>query len=157
MRKPSPRRTECLAHGRIETAVHRNPAVIIDGQDRELSSLSGFQRPPRLRGSDPGADMRLRLQNFLPAIPSPGRAIALLDVGSSTGRQVPVMAREIEAMPMSRVRDPIEDQFLPEIVPGATHLFEEPGTLERVAALEGDWFARHLQPAVSTRTHRSHR
>jgi dienelactone hydrolase len=31
-----------------------------------------------------------------------------------------------------------------EIVPGATHLFEEPGTLEQVAELAGDWFARHL-------------
>jgi putative phosphoribosyl transferase len=28
-----------------------------------------------------------------------------------------------------------------EIVPGATHLFEEPGALERVAALAVDWFA----------------
>jgi hypothetical protein len=32
------------------------------------------------------------------------------------------------------------------IVPGATHLFEEPGTLEQVADLAGRWFARHLQP-----------
>jgi putative phosphoribosyl transferase len=32
-----------------------------------------------------------------------------------------------------------------EIVPGATHLFEEPGTLEQVAALAADWFARHLK------------
>lgn len=31
-----------------------------------------------------------------------------------------------------------------EIVPGATHLFEEPGALERVAALASDWFDRHL-------------
>lgn len=38
-----------------------------------------------------------------------------------------------------------------EIVPGATHLFEEPGTLERVTELAGNWFARHLQPAASTR------
>jgi putative phosphoribosyl transferase len=30
------------------------------------------------------------------------------------------------------------------IVPGATHLFEEPGALEQVAGLAGDWFARHL-------------
>lgn len=31
-----------------------------------------------------------------------------------------------------------------EIVPGATHLFEEPGALEQVAGLAGDWFARLL-------------
>jgi dienelactone hydrolase len=31
-----------------------------------------------------------------------------------------------------------------EIVPGASHLFEEPGALEQVATLARDWFARHL-------------
>jgi pimeloyl-ACP methyl ester carboxylesterase len=30
------------------------------------------------------------------------------------------------------------------IVPGASHLFEEPGALEEVARLAADWFARHL-------------
>jgi pimeloyl-ACP methyl ester carboxylesterase len=30
------------------------------------------------------------------------------------------------------------------IVPGATHLFEEPGALEQVATLAGDWFTSHL-------------
>ena len=33
-----------------------------------------------------------------------------------------------------------------EIVPGATHLFEEAGTLERVAELARDWFCRYLSP-----------
>jgi len=32
-----------------------------------------------------------------------------------------------------------------EIVPGATHLFEEPGTLEQVAGLAADWFTGHLK------------
>ena len=31
-----------------------------------------------------------------------------------------------------------------EVVAGATHLFEEPGTLQAVARLASDWFARHL-------------
>lgn len=30
------------------------------------------------------------------------------------------------------------------IIPGATHLFEEPGTLDRAADAAADWFARHL-------------
>jgi dienelactone hydrolase len=34
-----------------------------------------------------------------------------------------------------------------EIVPGATHLFPEPGALERVIELAGDWFVTHLKPA----------
>jgi dienelactone hydrolase len=32
------------------------------------------------------------------------------------------------------------------IVPGASHLFEEPGKLEEVARLAADWFTRHLVP-----------
>jgi putative phosphoribosyl transferase len=34
------------------------------------------------------------------------------------------------------------------VVPGATHLFEEPGTLEMVANLARDWFAGHLKTAA---------
>jgi putative phosphoribosyl transferase len=34
-----------------------------------------------------------------------------------------------------------------EIVPGAGHMFEEPGTLERAAVLTRDWFRRGLGPA----------
>ena len=36
------------------------------------------------------------------------------------------------------------------IVPGAGHLFEEPGALERVADLAADWFAGHLPAAART-------
>jgi putative phosphoribosyl transferase len=35
-----------------------------------------------------------------------------------------------------------------EIVPRATHLFEEPGALEAVATLAADWFTRHLAPST---------
>ena len=35
------------------------------------------------------------------------------------------------------------------IVPGATHLFEEPGTLEQVEQLAGEWFVRYLGPTAS--------
>jgi dienelactone hydrolase len=34
------------------------------------------------------------------------------------------------------------------IVPGATHLFEEPGTLQEVARLAADWFKKHLGTAA---------
>ena len=36
------------------------------------------------------------------------------------------------------------------VVPGATHLFEEPGTLEQVAVLARDWFIDHLSRVGST-------
>ncbi|MGB8342621.1 MAG: hypothetical protein WCE51_13615 [Chthoniobacterales bacterium] len=32
------------------------------------------------------------------------------------------------------------------VVPRATHLFQEPGALEEVARLAGDWFCKHLRP-----------
>ena len=34
-----------------------------------------------------------------------------------------------------------------DVVPGASHLFAEPGALEEVARLSAEWFVRHLQPA----------
>jgi len=33
-----------------------------------------------------------------------------------------------------------------EIIPGATHLFEEPGALERVAQSATDWFLHRMLP-----------
>ncbi len=33
------------------------------------------------------------------------------------------------------------------VVPGATHLFEEPGTLDAVARQAADWFEKYLRPA----------
>lgn len=34
------------------------------------------------------------------------------------------------------------------VIPGASHLFEEPGALERVERLAADWFLMHLAPAA---------
>ena len=42
------------------------------------------------------------------------------------------------------------------IVPGATHLFEEPGALDAVAALAAHWFLRHLQPGQPAPRRRPH-
>ena len=41
------------------------------------------------------------------------------------------------------------------VVPGASHLFEEPGTLEAVARLSSDWFARHLGDAWASTKERA--
>jgi pimeloyl-ACP methyl ester carboxylesterase len=38
-----------------------------------------------------------------------------------------------------------------EIVPGATHLFEEPGAMEAVVALAQAWFLRHLRAREGAR------
>ncbi|HKY26378.1 MAG TPA: dienelactone hydrolase family protein [Pyrinomonadaceae bacterium] len=37
------------------------------------------------------------------------------------------------------------------IVPAASHLFEEPGTLEQVAQLASNWFKKKLQPLAASR------
>lgn len=44
-------------------------------------------------------------------------------------------------------RDRMRADVRLEIVPGATHLFEEPGALEKVADLARDWMLSHLHPA----------
>lgn len=64
------------------------------------------------------------------------QAPTLLIVG---GRDFPVIRLNEEALAQLRVP---EKQLV--IVPGATHLFEEPGALEEVARLATDWFVRYL-------------
>jgi dienelactone hydrolase len=43
-----------------------------------------------------------------------------------------------------QARDRMRCKVKLEIIPGATHLFEEPGALEKVAQLASEWFALHL-------------
>jgi putative phosphoribosyl transferase len=69
------------------------------------------------------------------------RAATLLIVGGLDER---VLALNVEAQALLRTENELA------VVPGATHLFPEPGTLERVAGLARDWFTGHLhagQPA----------
>jgi putative phosphoribosyl transferase len=68
----------------------------------------------------------------LPAV----RAPTLLIVG---GDDEPVIGLNEEAL--DRLGAAVKKLV---IVPGATHLFEEPGKLEEVARLAADWFSRHL-------------
>jgi pimeloyl-ACP methyl ester carboxylesterase len=63
------------------------------------------------------------------------RAATLLIVGE---RDRPVIEINRRALELLKVEKRLE------IVPGASHLFEEPGALEQVAALARDWFARYL-------------
>jgi putative phosphoribosyl transferase len=48
-----------------------------------------------------------------------------------------------------RARDHMRAEVRLEIVPRATHLFEEPGALEEVARLARAWLVRHLAPAAA--------
>jgi putative phosphoribosyl transferase len=75
-----------------------------------------------------------------PALPRV-QAPTLLIVG---GADQPVIALNEEALAQLPAQKSLA------IVPGATHLFEEPGALDEVARLATAWFIRYLgQPAVS--------
>jgi pimeloyl-ACP methyl ester carboxylesterase len=67
----------------------------------------------------------------LPKVKSP----TLLIVG---GFDYPVIEMNKEALGRMRCEKELK------IVPGATHLFEEPGTLEQVATLAAKWFEKYL-------------
>jgi dienelactone hydrolase len=68
------------------------------------------------------------------------RAPTLLIVG---GRDHAVIELNREAFERLRCEKKLK------IVPGATHLFEEPGALEEVARLARDWFRRLLAPPAA--------
>ncbi len=67
------------------------------------------------------------------------KAPTLLIVG---GNDAPVIEMNRKAMAQMRAETKMD------IVPGATHLFEEPGALEEVARLARDWFQRHLRVGI---------
>jgi len=66
------------------------------------------------------------------------QAATLLIVG---GNDTPVIEMNQQALAQLRVEKKLE------IVPGATHLFEEPGALEEVARLAREWFELYLAGA----------
>ncbi len=118
------------------------------------------ERPMGLFGSSTGAAAALRAAavrpNLVAAVVSRGgrtdladpfldrvRAATLLVVGS---RDIPVLRLNrgsLERLGTARARRL-------EVIPGASHLFEESGALERVAALARDWFTQHLASTVET-------
>ncbi|MFL6117877.1 MAG: dienelactone hydrolase family protein, partial [Catenulispora sp.] len=67
----------------------------------------------------------------LPRVTAP----TLLIVG---GRDTEVLALNQEALAQLSVEKQLE------VIPGATHLFAEPGTLRQAADLAATWFGRHL-------------
>jgi dienelactone hydrolase len=75
-----------------------------------------------------------------PALPHV-RAATLLIVGGNDHQVI-----ELNRMAYEQLR--CEKRLV--IVPGATHLFEEPGALDAVARFAREWFERHLTPAKTT-------
>ncbi len=125
-------------------------AVTWAGQQQDLRAL-----PVGLFGASTGAAAALRAAAAAPdhvgAVVSRGgrpdlardvlaqvRAPTLLIVG---GADEPVLRLNQEALVHLRCLKQLE------VIPGAGHLFEEPGALDRVAQLAADWFCRHLPVA----------
>ena len=71
-------------------------------------------------------------EEFLAAVTAP----TLLIVGGNDD-----LVLELNRLAYERLRAPKELA----IIPGATHLFEEPGALEAVAAKASEWFIKHLR------------
>jgi len=69
--------------------------------------------------------------DYLPRVKAP----TLLIVGGNDWQVIPLNQKAYDAL--SGIKEMV-------IVPGATHLFEEPGALEEVARLARDWFGKYL-------------
>src|SRR5437763_2866159 len=94
--------------------------------------VAAAQRPDRIKAVVSRGGRPDLAGAALPHVKAP----TLLIVG---GDDVPVIGMNREAY------DQMECERRMEIVPGASHLFEEPGTLARVAELAREWFVRHLR------------
>ncbi|MGE0153246.1 MAG: dienelactone hydrolase family protein [Reyranellaceae bacterium] len=146
-----------------EEALDRRNVFDIELLGRRMGEAVALaRREPRLRGLPVGLfGASTGAAAALVAAASPGAAIAavvsrggrpdlaphalarvqaptLLIVG---GEDAPVIGMNEAALRRMRCETRLE------IVPGATHLFEEPGTLEQVVNLAVDWFDRHLRSA----------
>ena len=99
--------------------------------------VAAAQRPDRVtavvsRGGRPDL-----AGDSLPRVTAP----TLLIVG---GDDEPVI--DMNQWALERLGSPVKRL---EIIPGASHLFEEPGALEEVARLAADWFTHYLAPTDS--------
>ncbi|MEU7711411.1 dienelactone hydrolase family protein [Micromonospora chalcea] len=125
-------------------------AGIVDwmGADPELGQL-----PVGLFGASTGAAAAL-----VAAAARPDRVGAVVSRGgrpdlagsSLTGVRAPTLLLvggldEQVIVLNEQARDALGEVAELRIVPGATHLFEEPGTLEQVAEQAGTWFTTHLR------------
>jgi putative phosphoribosyl transferase len=94
--------------------------------------IAAAARPARVRAVVSRGGRPDLAQDALPRVTAP----TLLIVGGRDDPQVIRLNRLAQAL--------LAGESRLEIIPGAGHLFEEPGALERVAELTRDWFLRHL-------------
>ena len=117
---------------RERSDLRRLPLAIFGASTGAAAALIAAAARPAVVGAVISRGGRPDLaEDALPRVLSP----TLLIVG---GEDTPVIEMNRDAM--RRMHAPVEL----EIVPHATHLFEEPGALEQVAALAVGWCRRHL-------------
>jgi pimeloyl-ACP methyl ester carboxylesterase len=113
--------------------LHRLPVGFFGASTGAAAALiAAAERPDRTRAVISRGGRPDLADDALPRVQAP----TLLIVGGNDG---PVIEMNRDAM--RRMRAPVHL----EIVPGATHLFEERGALEQVARLAADWCTRYLQ------------
>jgi dienelactone hydrolase len=100
--------------------------------------IAAAERPARSRAVVSRGGRPDLAAGALPLVQAP----TLLIVG---GNDRPVIELNEEARAQMRAATVLE------VVPGATHLFEEPGTLEEVSRLAIDWFKTHLRRPIKGR------
>lgn len=109
--------------------------------------------PRGLFGASTGAAAALMVAAARPdevdAVVSRGGRPDLADASSLSRVQAPTLlivgGADVQVLELNRVAQAAMPQGASlTVVPGATHLFEEPGALEQVAAIAADWFARWL-------------
>jgi dienelactone hydrolase len=116
-----------------DDATRELPIGLFGASTGAAAALIAAAREPRRVGGVVSRGGRPDLAgDALPNVQAP----TLLIVGS---RDEPVI--ELNERARTRMTAPVELV----IVRRATHLFEEPGTLEEVARLSRDWFVRHLR------------
>ena len=121
----------------------------------EMKESSGL--PVGLFGASTGAAAALvaaaRRSNLVRAVVSRGGRPDLADDALSSVRAPTLLlvggkddqVLELNRAAMERMTGEVEL----EVVPGATHLFEEPGALDEVARLAADWFTKYIaKPAA---------
>jgi putative phosphoribosyl transferase len=117
---------------RVQDALQALPVGLFGASTGAAAALIAAARRPEFVGAVVSRGGRGDLASqFIPAV----EAATLLIVGGND----PVVL-EMNRQVYGRLRCPKRL----EIVPGATHLFEEPGALEQVAALAGNWFVEQL-------------
>jgi putative phosphoribosyl transferase len=113
-----------LSQGYFGASTGAGAALVAAAGDREIRAIVSRGGRPDLAG------------DYLPAVTAP----TLLIVGGNDHQVIELNEEALERL--TCVKSLV-------IVPGATHLFEEPGTLEEVARLAAEWLTKYLRRSPS--------